>query len=231
MAKGFGTVVNTLYPYATREREWSKLPHWKEAGNDAAASANLGKKPHTSIAIFGVGAVGSSALAGAVMCGFDTIVAVDINPAKLDFAKKHGATHTIDARQEHDALVEAIKACSPRGTGMLTSFEGTGAMPAIKAGWASLAPGGKFVQVGACPPEAVLDLSLMDLLAWGKTYQGVLEGESITPVFLPYMVSLFQKGHLDIVKDMVTTYKPEQFDQAVNDVHAGKSVKAVILWD
>jgi aryl-alcohol dehydrogenase len=52
----------------------------------------------------------------------------------------------------------------------------------------------------------------------------------VTPVFTPYMVNLFKNGKLDILKEMVKTYKPEQFEEALMDQHAGKTIKPVIVW-
>jgi len=67
---------------------------------------SLQAKPGSSIAIFGVGTVGMSAVLGAVVCGCTTIIAVDIHPNRLEMAKELGATHAVNAREENP--VEAI---------------------------------------------------------------------------------------------------------------------------
>ena len=168
---GFGTVVNTLWPFATRTREWEKLPFWDIAGDDALAAKYKGSKPHTSIAIFGLGGVGCAALAGAKLCGFDTIIAIDLVDDKLAFAKKWGATHTVNANQEGDKVVEAVKAISQNGQGIMTIVEATGVNKVIQQAWDCVAPGGRVAQIGASS-DAELSIKVLDALSFAKSWQG-----------------------------------------------------------
>src|SRR5918999_919977 len=88
-----------------------------------AALYTAGVKPGTSVAVFGCGGVGDSVIMGAKLAGATTIIGVDLDPRKLEWAREFGATHTVDARDGDP--VEQIKALSG-GYGVNYAIEAVG---------------------------------------------------------------------------------------------------------
>ncbi len=88
-----------------------------------AALYSAGVKPGTSVAVFGCGGVGDSVIMGSRLAGATTIIGVDIDPRKLEWAREFGATHTVNPNEGDP--VEAIKAITG-GYGVNYSFEAVG---------------------------------------------------------------------------------------------------------
>lgn len=187
----------------------------------AGAVINTLKPPAgSSIAVFGCGSVGLSAIMAAHAVGCTTIIAIDLLENRRKLAVELGATHALDPAQCN--VVEEIQKLG--GTDF--SLECT-AIPAVfRQAVDCLAVPGVCGLVGAAPlgTEVTLD---MNSIMFGRTVLGIIEGQSVPDVFIPKLVELYCQGRLPLER-LVTFYRLDEIDQAVRDSESGKVVKAVL---
>jgi aryl-alcohol dehydrogenase len=187
-----------------------------------AVMNSLQPRPGASIAVFGVGAVGTSAVLGAVVCGCTTIIAVDINPARLEVAKELGATHTVNAGEVNP--VEAIRDIT--GGGAEFTLECIGNPKVLRQAVDSLPRLGVCGLVGVVPPgtEVALD---MDALMNGRTVKGILGGDAIPDLFIPNLIELYSQGRFPFDR-LITFYPFDEINQAIEDMEKGHVIKPVL---
>ena len=178
--------------------------------------------PGSSIAVFGVGAVGTSAVLGAVVCGCTTIIAVDINPDRLEMAKELGATHTVNASEADP--VEAIRDLT--GGGAQFTLECVGNPKVLRQAVDALPRLGVCGLLGVVPPGTEVSLD-MDLLMNGRTVRGILGGDAIADLFIPNLIDLYSQGRFPFDR-LITFYPFDEIGQAVKDMEAGRVVKPVL---
>ncbi len=179
----------------------------------------------SSIVVFGCGTVGMSAIMAARLAGCRQIIAVGGNPKSLALALEIGATHTIN-RKECSDLVAEIKRISDGGVNY--AVETSGAEAFILAGLRSLRFKGVEAIVGLSG-EIKLHLHF-DLMAEAKTLSGVIEGDAVSKIFIPQLIDYYHQGRFPFDK-LVKFYPFEQINQALEDSHAGKCIKAVVRMD
>jgi len=180
--------------------------------------------PGSSIMIFGTGAVGLSAIMAAAATGCTTIIAVDINPGRLELALTLGATHTLDSRRTDFA--EAIKAIDPDGIDH--AVDTTGRNEVINLALYALKSKGVCGIIGASPAPISFDANYM--VGKGLTIKGIVEGDSIPDIFIPQLISLFRAGKFPFDK-LVKFYAPADMNQAAEDAEKGITIKPVIRFD
>jgi len=190
---GAGGVINTLHP-----------------------------KAGSSIAIFGVGSVGLSAVMAAYACGCTTIIAVDTNAARLKTAQEFGATHIIDpAKVDPVAEIQNIT-----GPGAEYALECTGIPKVFRQTVDSIRIGGECGLIGVAPFGSEVSLDMQNILN-GRTIKGVVEGDSVPDIFIPQLIELNRLGRLPFDK-MIKFYPMDQINQAAEDSEKGKTLKAVL---
>ena len=180
--------------------------------------------PGSSIAVFGAGAVGLSAILAAVVCGCTKIIAVDILPERLELAKQLGATHVINGKKANP--VEEIKKLT-NGLGADYSLECTGNAAVIRQSIESIRVLGTCGAVGLVPPGMELNIDWSSITA-GRIVRGIYEGDSIPDVFIAQLVDLYKTGRFPF--DKLVTYRClSEINQAVADTHSGKAVKVIMI--
>jgi aryl-alcohol dehydrogenase len=182
----------------------------------------LRPQPGSSIAIFGAGGVGLSAIMGAVICGCEPIVAVDVLPGRLALARDLGATHTINAAESDP--VEAILEITG---GVDTSIEASGVPGVLRQAVDVLASDSICGLVGAPPADTEEALDVNGLLSRGRIVRGVVEGHSVPQSFIPELIDLWRDGRLPIDR-LVRTYDFDQINEAADAALAGDVVKPVL---
>jgi len=192
-----------------------------QTGAGAVMNA-LQASPGTSIAIFGVGPVGMSAVLGAVVCGCTTIIAVDISPERLKMAKDLGATHIINAGEVNP--VEAILELT--GGGPNFSLECVGNPAVFRQAVDVLPLLGVCGLLGVVAPGTEVSLN-MDLIMNGRTVRGIIEGDAIPDLFIPKLIELYQQGRFPFDR-MITFYPFEEINKAVEDMEKGLVIKPVL---
>ncbi|KAL3474417.1 chaperonin 10-like protein [Aspergillus californicus] len=180
-----------------------------------------------SVAIFGVGSVGMSAVMAAKMRGATTIIAVDLQPQRLELAKKLGATHTvIGSDSDVVAQIQAISGSN----GVNYSVDCAGIPQVVEKALDCLGTRGKGATVGAPTPGVRAGVDVFSHLVLGRQYLGCCEGDSNTQTFLPYLIEQHSKG-LFPLEEMVTYYPVNEFERAFKEVKEGKALKGVLLWN
>jgi aryl-alcohol dehydrogenase len=187
---------------------------------------SLAARPGTSIAVFGVGPVGLSAVMAAKFIGCTTIVAVDRLASRLETASDLGATHTIDTAKT-DAATAILELT---GGGAHYAFDTTGVPEVCTAAFNCLRPRGTVGYVGASPAGTALSVDMNALIVTGRTVRGIIEGDVWPAEFLPKLVELYRHGALPLDK-IVTCYALSEINTAIEDMEAGKVVKPVLVMD
>jgi aryl-alcohol dehydrogenase len=177
-----------------------------------------------SLAIFGAGAVGLSAVIAARLIEASPIIVIDVNPARLSLARELGADVVINAA-ETDVLAD-IQAAS--GGGADFTLEASGLPLVLRQAIDALGQRGTCGIVGAPAFGSEGSFDITDLIVGGKTIRGIVEGDSVPEKFIPQMVDLYLDGRFPIDR-LVTTYPFDAINQAVADAERGVVVKPVIL--
>ncbi|MFB7720029.1 NAD(P)-dependent alcohol dehydrogenase [Nocardia sp. NPDC056100] len=180
----------------------------------------LNVRAGTEVVIFGAGAVGLSAVMAARVAGANTIVAVDLNPARLALAREVGATHAIDGAAT-DLAAQIIRATG----GAHTCLDTTGVPAVITVALEVLRATGTCGLVGAQHGDLVLAPAT---LAVGRTLTGILEGNAVPRVLIPRLIELWRQGRFPFDK-LVTTYAFEQINEAEEAALRGAVIKPVLL--
>ena len=192
----------------------------------AGAVLNTLKPPAgSSIAIFGMGSVGLTALLGAVVADCQTIIAVDINDARLLRAKELGATATVNSAAT-DAAEQIRQLTGGRGVQFTVECIGFGAV--VRAALESLQTPGVCATVGyqGLPNDITID---QGHLLFGKSLIGVIEGDAIPQQFIPRLLALFREGRFPF-DQLIETFPFESINDAIDAVHAGTVIKAVVTY-
>lgn len=176
----------------------------------------------TSIAIFGVGPVGMSAVLGAVVCGCTTIIAVDVMPERLEKAKELGATHIVKSGEGDP--VEMIRDIT--GGGAEFTLECVGNPKVLRQAVDALPRCGVCGLLGVVPPGTEVGLD-MDHIMNGRTVKGIIEGDAIPDLFIPKLIELYTQGRFPFDK-MITFYPFDDINRAVEDMEKGAVVKPVL---
>jgi aryl-alcohol dehydrogenase len=187
-----------------------------------AVMNTLQPRAGSSIAVFGVGTVGMSAILGAVVCGCTTIIAVDILSDRLEKAKEFGATHTINSSEVDP--VEAIQEIT--GGGAEFTLECVGNPAVLRQAVDALPRLGVCGLLGVVPPGTEVTFD-MDLIMNGRTVKGIIEGDAIPDLFIPKMIELYRQGRFPFDK-LIKFYPFEEINQAAEDMEKGLVIKPVL---
>ncbi|WP_129642633.1 NAD(P)-dependent alcohol dehydrogenase [Peristeroidobacter agariperforans] len=176
-----------------------------------------------SIAIFGAGSVGLSAIMAARIAGCATIIAIDKNAGRLGIAAELGATLTINTQVE-DALV-AIRAAT-KGRGVHYSVECTGAPAVLRQAVDSLRACGVCASLGVAGHQAEVQLH-MNRFLFGKTLRGVTEGDSVPQRFIPQLIDWWRDGTFPFDR-LVSYFSLAQLNEAAAACASGLAIKAIV---
>ncbi|SFV00217.1 NAD(P)-dependent alcohol dehydrogenase [Pseudoduganella namucuonensis] len=177
----------------------------------------------SSVAIFGAGAVGLSAVMAAKIAGCATIIAVDVQPARLALALELGATHAIDGR-EADAVAAIKEITAGAGAGYVV--EATGLPAVVAQGIRSARRMGQVALLGMGPMDAPLPLVLGDLMT-GAMVRYVIEGDSVPHTFIPQLIEYHRQGRFPFDR-LIRFYDIDNINDAVRDTESGRTIKPVI---
>jgi aryl-alcohol dehydrogenase len=176
-----------------------------------------------SLAVFGTGTVGLAAVMAANIASATTIVAVDVNEARLSLAAELGATHTINAKT--DDLGEQLRAIRPDGFDYV--LEITARPQMLVLALELIAPRGVAALLGGAPAGTTAPIDMTTLLT-GRALRGIMQGDSIPQIFIPKLVELYRSGRFPIDR-LVRTYKFADINQAFADAAQGTVIKPVLV--
>lgn len=188
-------------------------------------------EPDTNLAVFGCGCVGLSAIMAAKIAGAKNIVAIDINPQRLQLALQLGATHSVAPSQfaNGSELVEHIKALSETD-GCHYAIDTTGIPGVLRQAFDCCRPLGVTAMIAPGLPGTEVCIEMLGLLP-GKTLRGVIQGDSVSKMFIPQLIAYWQQGIFPFDKLVTRYHGIESIDAAVNDMNLGKVVKPLVIID
>ncbi|MCA9509480.1 MAG: alcohol dehydrogenase catalytic domain-containing protein [Myxococcales bacterium] len=195
-------------------------------------------------AVFGVGGVGLNAIQGLRIAGASRIVAVDAQPGKEAAARAFGATDFVLARDGED-VAAAVRArlAAPAGAVVPTAggvdptsggdwaFECVGAPRVVRAALESLAWGGNVVVVGVPPVGATVDVPVTHLTHVDRGILGCRYGSAQPHRDVAEIVDHYRAGRLLLDELVSQTYPLDDFERAVEDLHAGRLARGVLTLD
>ncbi len=147
-----------------------------------------------TVVIFGAGGVGLNAISGARIAGASRIVVIDIQPKRLEAAKKFGATDVIDSTTTKP--VEAVRDLLHGGADHVFDFVGLKAV--AEQGLAMLGAGGGLYLVGVSKPEVSIDLNIFDAIGGQKRVQGVNFGSTNFKRDIPMYADFYLQGRMNL---------------------------------
>ena len=147
-----------------------------------------------TVVIVGAGGVGLNAISGARIAGASRIVAIDIQPKRLEAAKQFGATDVVDSSKTNP--VEAVRGFLPGGADHVFDF--VGAKAVAEQGLAMLGVGGGLYLVGVTNPEVNLELNIFDAIGGQKHVEGVNFGSTTFKRDIPMYAELYLQGRINL---------------------------------
>lgn len=181
--------------------------------------------PTSTIAVFGAGGVGLSAVMAAKTCNCSEIIVVDIHQSRLDAALELGATHVLNSKDIQDIPGEIKKLTG--GLGVDFMVETTGKTTVADQAIDSLAAGGVGGIVAVEYTPYTIDNLFFKFLG-GKTIYSIVMGWAIPQKFIPQMLKLNSMGIFPF-ENMMKYYKFEEINQAFADSKNGIAIKPVLI--
>lgn len=175
-----------------------------------------------SIVVFGCGTVGLSSIIASKLSECSTIVAVDINDKKLEYALQLGATHIINSKNQ-DVLKEINKI---NKTGIDYAVESTGIPKILTEIMECLKMPGEVVVLTAAKQGCKIEIDYKSIQAERKV-MGTVMGSVNPKRFIPMLIKLYEEGKLPLEK-IITFYPFEKINEAIQEIETGKTIKAVL---
>ena len=181
-----------------------------------------------SVAVFGCGGVGDAAIAGAKLAGASTIIAVDIDDRKLEWAKGFGATHTCNSKDTDP--VEFIRSVTD-GNGADVCIEAIGHPEVYKQAFNARDLAGTVVLVGVPNPEMTLELPFIDVFGRGGALKSSWYGDCLPERDFPMLVDLYLQGRLDLDGFVSETIGIDDVEEAFHKMERGEVLRSVVVMD
>ena len=179
-----------------------------------------------SVAVIGLGGVGLSALLGAAAAGARRIVAVDLSDEKLGLARQLGATDTFNATAG-DVSAE-IRGATQGGVEF--AFEMAGSARAMELAYKITRRGGSTITAGLPPPDAVLPVPLVNLVAEERTVKGSYIGTCVPRRDVPRYIELYRRGRLPVDRLMSGQLGLDDINVGFDRLHEGQAVRQVVVF-
>ncbi|GAA4642415.1 S-(hydroxymethyl)mycothiol dehydrogenase [Gordonia humi] len=180
-----------------------------------------------SVAVIGCGGVGDAAIAGAELAGATTIIAIDRDAGKFEWATELGATHTIDASKTDD-VAEAVRELTG-GNGADVVVEAVGRPETYKTAFYARDLAGTVVLVGVPTPEMRLEMPLVDFFSHGGALKSSWYGDCLPERDFPMLVDLYLQGRLPLEKFVTERIGIDGIDEAFTSMEAGKVLRSVVV--
>ncbi|MCE1235179.1 MAG: S-(hydroxymethyl)glutathione dehydrogenase/class III alcohol dehydrogenase [Hyphomicrobiales bacterium] len=186
-------------------------------------------RPGSNVVVFGLGGIGLNVIQGARMVGADKIIGVDLNPAKVEMARKFGMTHFVNPDEVgRDKVVEAIVDLTDGGADY--SFECIGntttmrqALECCHRGW------GESIIIGVAPSGTEISTRPFQLVT-GRVWKGSAFGGARGRTDVPKIVDWYMEGKIDIDSLITHTMPLDDINTAFDLMHEGKSIRSVVVF-
>ena len=164
-----------------------------------------------SVAVIGCGGVGNAAIAGAKLGGAHTIIGVDIDDRKLEWAKDFGATHTVNATR--DDPVDAV-----------------GTPQTYEQAFFARDLAGTVVLVGVPGPEMKIELPMLEIFGRGGVLKSSWYGDCLPSRDFPVFIELYLQGRLDLDRFVSETISIDDVEQGFQKMERGEVLRSVVLF-
>src|SRR6185295_14841252 len=181
-----------------------------------------------SVAVIGCGGVGDAAIMGARLVGAGTIIAIDRDPRKLEWARDLGATHTINAA-DADA-VEAVQELTG-GFGADVVIDAVGRPETWQQAFYARDLAGTVVLVGVPTPDMRLEMPLLDFFARGGSLKSSWYGDCLPERDFPMLIDLHRQGRLPLDKFVTERIGLGDIEEAFHKMHAAQVLRSVVVFD
>jgi S-(hydroxymethyl)glutathione dehydrogenase/alcohol dehydrogenase len=183
-------------------------------------------EPGATVAVFGLGGVGLSAIQGAMMAKAGRIIAIDINPDKFELAMQMGATDTVNPKDHSVPIQEVIVELTNGGVDY--SFECIGNVNLMRAALECCHKGwGESVIVGVAGAGQEISTRPFQLVT-GRVWRGTAFGGCKGRSQLPGMVEQYMQGDIKVDEFITHTMPLEDINTAFDLMHEGKSIRSVV---
>jgi S-(hydroxymethyl)mycothiol dehydrogenase len=182
--------------------------------------------PGDSVAVFGCGGVGCAAVAGARLAGASKIIAIDLDPGKLELALEFGATDVVDA--SNGGVVEAVRALTD-GNGADICIEAVGHPAVMEQAFYARDLAGTLVQVGVPTPDMRIDLPMIEFFGRGGRLRPSWYGDCLPSRDFPLLVDLYLQGRLDLDRFVSETIALTDVEEAFHRMERGEVLRSVVV--
>ncbi len=195
------------------------------AGLGAAINTGAVTRDDT-VAVIGCGGVGDAAIAGAALVGARRIIAVDTDNTKLEWARKFGATHTVNAR-EFD-VVKTVQDLTD-GFGANVVIDAVGRPETWKQAFYARDLAGTVVLVGVPTPDMQLEMPLIDFFSHGGSLKSSWYGDCLPERDFPTLIDLYLQGRLPLEKFVSERIGLDDVEEAFHKMHGGTVLRSVVI--
>jgi Zn-dependent alcohol dehydrogenase len=191
-----------------------------------SALNSLQLQPGQSLAIFGGGTVGLSALLGARAGGASKVIVIEPNAKRRALALDLGAVAALDPRDGSD-MVAAVKEASDGGVDL--ALDTTAISAVVGTAINCVLPGGSVGLVGIPAPDAAVPVSLLDLLVKNVSLKSIVEGDANPKEFIPRLLALQAQGKFPFER-LITKFPFDEINAAMHAAERGEVVKPVLTF-
>jgi len=183
-------------------------------------------EPGSTVAVFGAGGIGLATINAAAIAGAARIIAVDLDPFKLNLAKQFGATDVLDATGG-DVVARLLELT---GGGVHYSFECIGLKATAEQSFSCLRSGGTSTLIGMIPVGTKIELHGVDFLR-ERRIQGCMMGSNRFRVDMPRLIDFYLQGRLKLDEMVSARIKLEQINEGFAALKQGGVARSVIVFD
>jgi len=179
-----------------------------------------------TVAVFGCGGVGCAAVAGARLAGAAQVIAVDLDPRKLELATQFGATDVVAASDVDP--VEAIRALTG-GFGADVCIEAVGNATVMQQAFDARDLAGTLVQVGVPTPDMRIDMPMIEFFGRGGSLKPSWYGDCLPSRDFPMLVDMYLQGRLDLDRFVSETIPLDGVEEAFHRMERGEVLRSVVV--
>jgi S-(hydroxymethyl)mycothiol dehydrogenase len=196
------------------------------AGLGAALNTAAVRRGET-VAVIGCGGVGDAAILGASVAGARTVIAIDVDDRKLEWARGFGATHTINSRETD--LVSGVQALTD-GLGTDVVIDAVARPETFAAAFYARDLAGRVVLVGVPTPDMKIELPLIDVFGRGGSLKSSWYGDCLPSRDFPMLVDMHLSGRLPLEKFVSETIALDAVEAAFDKMHRGEVLRSVVVF-
>ena len=182
-----------------------------------------------SVAVFGCGGVGDAAICGARLAGAHTIIGVDLDDRKLEWATEFGATHTVNSTGlSNDEVVEAIRELTD-GNGVDVAIEAVGLPQTYEQAFYARDLAGTVVLVGVPNPTMQIELPMIEVFGRGGSLKSSWYGDCLPSRDFPMLIDLHLQDRLPLDKFVSETIGIAGVEEAFEKMERGEVLRSVVV--